>query len=193
MKDWQQQAIDQGVHPKVLGFLTAHPHFREVIGPRTWVRVSDTFTKEANDEELAGHLAYQLGGNIATQLMEFIKVTNSLPDINSVLDGTITTVEGPLDPSACYALAIAIAYQLRDDAREYARTTGNKAMGCAWESPEWNKRAGRSMQFVMDNFEPEMSVLYARLAIQSLHLPFTMSRIPEFLSFAEKYRSVVMA
>ncbi len=56
----------------------------------------------------------------------------------------------------------------------------------------WLKRADRFMQFVMDNFKPDVTVMAVRLAVNNRRLPFHTVKMENFMKFATKHRNVVI-
>ena len=116
--DFKVWAIQNNIHPFVIGFLGFRPDLLSTevpsssetnpafCTPRAWNMLSNII-KSINDINSIYPIVYgTVGYGAGIELISFIKVYKTLPDIDGILEGKIEVV--PEEPSALYALCAAI-------------------------------------------------------------------------------------
>ena len=127
--DWKQWAYSQGIESAIIAFLaydksmlfTFDPLSNEksFATPRSWEYV-DSIVKSGIDTELIlDSISGAVGREAAVGYLSFKKVMKELPDLNEILDGTLTELEED-DPKVMMALAIGLVNALREDASDEA-------------------------------------------------------------------------
>ena len=56
----------------------------------------------------------------------------------------------------------------------------------------WHKMADNFLQYMMDNFETEMVVLGARIALKNHQLPFSPKELKSFKDFYKRYGKLIV-
>ena len=127
--DWKHWAYDQGIESAIIAFLaydksmlfTFDPLSNEksFATPRSWEYV-DSIMKSGIDMELIlDSISGAVGREAAVGYLSFKKVMKELPDLNDVLNGTLTELEED-DPKVMMALAIGLVNALREDSSDDA-------------------------------------------------------------------------
>jgi hypothetical protein len=122
--DFKNWAILNGIHSYILGFLGFRPDLlsSEVPNstetnpafctPRAWSMLS-TILKNESDVSVISPIIYgTVGYAAAIEFISFIKVYETLPNIDEILEGTCEVV--PNEPSALYALCSAVIEKYTD-------------------------------------------------------------------------------
>ncbi len=121
--DWKAWAYGAGVETSIIGYLaydksmlfTFDPTSNEkaFATPRSWEYV-DSIVKAGIDSDLIlDSISGAVGREAAVGYSSFKKVMRKLPDLNSILDGTLTELEED-DPKVQMALAVGLVNALRD-------------------------------------------------------------------------------
>jgi len=127
--DWKHWAYGQGIESAIIAFLaydksmlfTFDPLSNEksFATPRSWEYV-DSIVKSGIDTELIlDSISGAVGREAAVGYLSFKKVMKELPDLNEVLNGTLTELEKD-DPKVMMALAIGLVNALREDTSDEA-------------------------------------------------------------------------
>lgn len=116
--DFKTWAIKNEIHPFIIGFLGFRPDLLSTevpastetnpafCTPRAWDMLS-RIIKSVDDINSIHPIVYgTVGYGAGIELISFIKVYKTLPDIDAILNGDIQSV--PEEPSALYALCAAI-------------------------------------------------------------------------------------
>lgn len=134
--DFKVWAIQNDIHPFILGFLGFRPDLlsSEVPAmsetnpafctPRAWAMLSKIIKNNSDINALNPIVYGTVGYAAGIEFLSFVKVYKTLPDIDAILEGKIDTV--PQEPSALYALCAAIiekynATQQANNLFEYAK------------------------------------------------------------------------
>jgi hypothetical protein len=78
-----------------------------------------------------------------------------------------------------YSLTVGMCYELKD--------------GCDRKDPDWNLQVNNFFQFMMDNFETELVVMGAKIALATYKLPLDINSIKCFMEFHKKYGKFIAA
>lgn len=200
--DWQMWALKNEVHPDVVGYVTAFKNHlfdfdpgtaaRGFATPRSWHAVSDLLNQSNDlpDMVALGLITGAIGDGIGIQFLEFRKIARDLPEADAILSGRLKQMPKAVEVSLAYALTTTLCYELLERYNKFNRKAN-------WNSSsdyqKWMDEADNFIEFLMKNFQPEISIMATRAAVQVHKLPFHMSKMKNFAKFAEKYRSLVMA
>lgn len=127
---WVKWAKDNGIHHKVIGFLTARRDYFMAFDPqkddlafatpRSWEMVSKILNAYDGDEtEAYAMIAGCVGAGIAAEFMMFCSVYQELPSVEDIFDGR--NPDPPKGTDALFALLssmTAYAREHKDDARK---------------------------------------------------------------------------
>lgn len=83
--------------------------------------------------------------------------------------------------SAMYALTIAMCYELKD-------AIENRKIS----SKDFHVMADNFFNYIMDNFETELVVLGAKIALKTYKLPIEPSQLKNFNQFHKKYGKYIV-
>ena len=127
--DWKAWAYKAGIESAIIGYLaydksmlfTFDPTSNEkaFATPRSWEYV-DSIVKSGIDADLLlDSISGAVGREAAVGYSSFKKVMKQLPDLNSILEGTLTTLEEE-DPKVLMALAIGLVNAAGENPSEEA-------------------------------------------------------------------------
>jgi len=186
-KTWQTWAVNKGIHQDVVGYLSfAQQDMYEFDSksasnafptPRSWVMVSDYLADESDvdNDTLFNLVAGSVGEGMAHKFMTHRKLSAKMPNVEDVLNGKVKTLEVK-EVSAMYSLTISMCYKLRDELQ-------NKRI----DTKQFHKLADNFFSYMMDNFETELVVMGARIALKTYKLPLEPSQLKNFDAFFKKY------
>ncbi len=128
-EDWKTWAYGNGIESAIIAFLaydksmlfTFDPLSNEksFATPRSWEYV-DSIVKSGIDTELIlDSISGAVGREAAVGYLSFKKVMQALPDLSTILDGSLETLEGE-DPKVMMALAIGLVNALRENQSDAA-------------------------------------------------------------------------
>lgn len=184
--DWDDYflwATNNRIHPDVVGFLTFSKKdlydfdpkldTRAFATPRSWSYVSDFLYEDNGDEDtLLNLISGSVGEGLGVKLMAHRKVSGQLPDPKDILEGKAKKLKNK-EISAMYTLITGMCYELKEQV--------------GVEQDVWNRYCENFLQYSMDNFETELIIMAARLALSQYLLPFDMDEIKCFDTFTERY------
>lgn len=190
--DWFEWAVDNNVHPDVVGFVTfdkgalyqfdPRSSARAFATPRTWSFVSDLLTEdsEGEDVETTKDLVFgSIGDGLAAKFMAHRRHAADLPLPSDILEGKVDTLKTK-EVSAMYSLTISLCYELKD-----SQDKDNNDL--------FTKKFDRFMRFSMDNFDTEMVIMGVRVALTQYGLIVNLEKSKEFDAFHEKYGKFIAA
>jgi hypothetical protein len=82
-----------------------------------------------------------------------------------------------VEVSGQYSLAVSMCYELKENE----------------QSKEFDKMADHFLNFMMDNFDTELTVMGAKIALSTYKLPMKPSKLKSFNKFHEKFGKYVVA
>lgn len=185
---WFDWAVANKVHSDVVGYLTtfkedlyafdANSSERSFATPRSWVFVSDTIedVEGFTEEEVTDMVAAGIGEGKALKFKAHRQVAGTLPNPSDILSGKVTELKTD-NMSAKYSLSTALCYELKD-----AYDNNNK---------EFNKMFDNFLRFAMDNFEAEMIVMSATLALGKYKIRVKFNQLDNWKDFIKNYGSLV--
>lgn len=195
-EDWQTWALEYGIDPEVVGYVTANKmdlfnfdprtSSRSFATPRSWTFVSQMLPKdgeEISDSRLHDLIAGTIGDGIATKFMAHRAISGKLPNPTDILSGKVKTLSSEArEISAMFSLTTSLCYELK----EFVNKNGKEKMD------ELYKMADNFFRFMMDNFETEMTVLGGRTALKVYKIPLEPRKVPCIEEFFKKYGKLII-
>ncbi len=180
---WNEWAIGSGIHPDVVGFLnfsknslnTFDPKSPEnaYATPRSWEYVSKLLDANIDDSISMDIISGTIGNGLAISFDAHRKISSQLPNPTEILKGKIKTAEIK-NFSAQYSLATTMLYELKEK---------HPTMKNEGKIAEWNSMADNFLEFMMENFETEITVASMRNGFQTMGIPFDNKNMPSFKKF----------
>ncbi len=189
---WQQWAVNKGIHKDVVGYLSfskqdiydfnAKSSSRAFATPRSWCFVSDLLHDEENvdNDTLTNLVAGSVGDGLAVKFMAHRKVAGRMPNPADILSGKVKDLEVK-EISAMYSLTISMCYELKD-------ALANKRV----DEKKFHEMADNFFQYIMKNFETELVVMGAKIALKTYRLPIEPSRLQNFNEFHKKFGKYIV-
>lgn len=203
-EDWQRWALANTVNPEVVGYLTAFKNklfefepgsaARGFATPRSWSFVSDILSANDDMPEMVaiGTITGAVGDASGIEFMEFRKIAADLPEAENILNGTLTTMPKKVEVALAYALTTTLCYELKERADDVKRKGGANWLNSP-ERKKWLQEADNFLEFIMKNFQPEICIMGAKAAISIHKLPFDTQKMKHFVTFASKFKDLIMA
>jgi hypothetical protein len=187
---WQTWAVENKIHPEVVGYLSfakqdlydfdAKSSSRAFATPRTWSFVSELLAEDDGDADtLTNLIAGTVGEGLAVKFMAHRKVSGRMPNPADILSGKVTTLDIK-EVSAMYSLVISMCYELK------AHVENKPA------DAQFHSMADNFLGYMMKNFETELTVMGARIALTTYDLPFLPTKLKNFDAFHAKYGKYIL-
>jgi hypothetical protein len=188
---WQAWAVNKGVHKDVVGYLSFSKQdlydfdnkssSRAFATPRSWVFVSDLLNDEDSDPDTLYNLvAGSVGDGLAVKFMAHRKVASRMPQPSEILSGKVKDLQVK-EISAMYSLTISMCYELRD-------ALDNKKV----DTKKFHDMANNFFTYIMANFETELVVMGAKIALKTYKLPIEPSQLKNFDEFHKRYGKYIV-
>jgi hypothetical protein len=189
---WQNWAVNKGIHKDVVGYLSfakndiydfdAKSSSRAFATPRSWCFVSDLLNDEDNvdSDTLFNLVSGAVGDGLAVKFMAHRKIAGKMPNPTDILSGKVKDLNVK-EISAMYSLTISMCYELRDALEN--KKVNNK---------EFHEMAGNFFTYIMANFETELVVMGAKIALKTYKLPIEPSQLKNFDEFHKKYGKYIV-
>lgn len=190
--DWNLWALQNRIHADIVGYLNwakndlfnfdPTVHDRSFASPRSWTFVSDLLDDTMTENEQTDMVAGCIGEGLAIKFMAHRKISADLPNPADILAGKVKDLKVK-EVSAMYSLTTSLCYELKDgyeDARK-----NNKL-------DKWHSQCDNFIQYMMDNFEPEMVIMGAHTALKNYNLPFDHKKLTNFPEFFKRYAHLVV-
>jgi hypothetical protein len=188
---WQNWAVNKGIHKDVVGYLSfakqdlydfdSKSSSRAFATPRSWCFVSDLLADDDTDTEtLFSLIAGSVGEGLAVKFAAHRKISGKMPEPADILSGKVKDL-AVKEISAMYALTIAMCYELKD-AMDNKKVT----------SKEFHTMADNFFKYIMDNFETELCVMGAKIALKTYKLPIEPSQLKYFDEFHKKFSKYIV-
>jgi len=188
---WQDWAVLNGVHKDVVGYLSfakqdlydfdAKSSSRAFATPRSWTFVSELLDDEDLDDATATDLiAGTVGEGLAVKFQAHRRIAGKLPRPEDILSGKEKDLQVK-EVSAMYSLVISLCYELKD-AIEVRKVTDK----------EFHAMADNFFGYMMKNFETELVVMGARIALTTYNLPFQPTKLKNFDEFHQRYGKYIL-
>jgi hypothetical protein len=187
---WLNWAVRNNVHKDVVGYLSfakqdlndfdARSASRSFATPRSWFFVSQLLQDDNIDNDTLFNLvAGTVGEGLAVKFMAHRKISSRMPNPSDILSGKVTELEVK-EVSAMYSLVVGMCYELVDAVKNKVSTEKFHDMGDNFFS------------FMMKNFETELVIMGARVALTTHQLPFLPTKLKNFDEFHSKYGKYVL-
>jgi len=177
-EDWQQWAINNNVHPDVIGYLSfakqdlfdfdPKSSSQSFATPRSWTFVSEMVGASGFDGadtlEQKAEIAGAIGEGMAIKFIEHRRIASKLPNPSEVIDGKIKKLDSKMSKeiSAKYSLVVGVCYELN----EMFRDNGI--------DDKFRKALNNVVRFSYDNFEPEMVVFLFKTIMKDYQIRFNV-------------------
>ena len=188
---WQEWAVQNGEHKDVVGYLSfakqdlydfdAKSASRSFATPRSWHFVSELLADEDLDDATATDLiAGTIGEGLAVKFQAHRKISSKLPKPEDILSGKAKELSVK-EVSAMYSLVTSLCYELKD-AIEVRKV----------DQKEFHTMSDNFFRYMMDNFETEIVVMGARIALTTYNLPFQPTKLKNFDEFHQRYGKYIL-
>jgi len=187
-EDWLNWAIDNKIHKDVVGYLSFAKQdlydfdpktaSRSFATPRSWAFVSELLDDDLSEGTLTDLVSGAVGEGTGVKFMAHRKVAGRMPNPSDILAGKVTELKVK-EISAMYSLTVSMCYELKDAADKKVK--------------DWDKMADYFFRFMMDNFETELVVMGAKVALTNYDLPIDASRMKNFDEFHDRFGKYVIA
>lgn len=190
---WHEWAVTHNEHKDVVGYLSFSKGdlfdfdpknvSRSFPTPRSWHFVSDILKLDDNDDDtLMNLIAGTVGEGLAVKFMAHRKVSAKMPKPEDILSGKVTDLEVK-EVSAMYSLVTAMCYELKEIQNE---------VKSAKDKTEFNKKIDNFLGYMMKNFETELTVMGARIALTIYELNFDTTQLKNLDEFHKKYGKYIL-
>ena len=188
---WQNWAVIKEIHKDVVGYLSfskqdlydfdSKSASRAFATPRSWVFVSDLLKDEDTDPDTLYNLvAGSVGDGLAVKFMAHRKVASRMPEPSDILSGKVKELQVK-EVSAMYSLTISMCYELRD-------ALDNKKV----DNKKFHEMANNFFTYIMANFETELVVMGAKIALKTYKLPIEPSQLKNFDEFHKRFGKYIV-
>jgi hypothetical protein len=187
---WQDWAVKNQVHKDVVGYLTfakqdlydfdAKSSSRAFATPRSWSFVSELLMDEDMDDTTATDLiAGTVGEGLAVKFMAHRKIAGRLPRPEDILAGKAKELDVK-EVSAMYSLVISMCYELK------------AAVEAKVDDKKFHEMSDNFFAYMMKNFETELTVMGARIALTTYNLPFQPTKLKNFDEFHQRFGKYIL-
>jgi hypothetical protein len=187
---WQNWAVNSNIHKDVVGYLSfakqdlydfdAKSASRAFATPRSWTFVSQFLAEDdTSEEDLTNLIAGTVGEGLAVKFMQHRKIASRMPNPSDILAGKVKDLDVK-EVSAMYSLVISMCYELKEAVE---RKVGDK---------DFHVMADNFFAYMMKNFETELVVMGARIALTTYNLPFQPSKLKNFDEFHARYGRYIL-
>lgn len=187
---WQEWAVNSNIHKDVVGYLSfakqdlydfdAKSASRAFATPRSWTFVSQLLDDDDHDDDTAMNLiAGTIGEGLAVKFMAHRKIAGKMPKPEDILSGKVDTLDVK-EVSAMYSLVISMCYELKG------------AVESKVDDKKFHEMADRFFAYMMKNFETELVVMGARIALTTYNLPFQPTKLKNFDEFHQRYGKYIL-
>jgi hypothetical protein len=187
---WQEWAVNHNIHKDVVGYLSfakndlyefdAKSASRAFATPRSWSFVSELLDDEDGDDDTTMNLvAGTVGEGLAVKFMAHRKIAGRMPKPEDILAGKETELNVK-EISAMYSLVISMCYELKD------------AIEKKVDDKKFHEMSDNFFAYMMKNFETELVVMGARIALTVYNLPFQPTKLKNFDEFHKKYGKYIL-
>ncbi len=187
---WQEWAVNNQVHKDVVGYLTfakqdlydfdSKSSSRAFATPRSWSFVSELLQAEDMDDVTATDLiAGTVGEGLAVKFMAHRKIAGRLPSPEDILAGKVKDLQVK-EVSAMYSLVISMCYELK------------AAVEAKVDDKKFHEMADNFFAYMMKNFETELVIMGARIALTTYNIPFQPTKLKNFDEFHQRYGKYIL-
>ena len=186
---WQEWAVNNNIHKDVVGYLSfakqdlydfdAKSASRAFATPRSWTFVSQLLDDASDDDTTMNLIAGTVGEGLAVKFMAHKKVASRMPNPADILSGKVKDLQVK-EVSAMYSLVISMCYELK------------AAVESKVEDKKFHEMADNFLGYMMKNFETELTVMGARIALTTYDLPFLPTKLKNFDEFHQRFGKYIL-
>jgi len=186
---WQEWAVNNNINKDVVGYLSfakqdlydfdAKSASRAFATPRSWTFVSQLLDDEDDNDTITNLIAGTVGEGLAVKFMAHRKVASKMPNPTDILNGKVKDLNVK-EVSAMYSLVISMCYELKG------------AVETKVEDKKFHEMSDNFFGYMMKNFETELVVMGARIALTTYNLPFQPSKLKNFDEFHQRYGKYIL-
>ena len=187
---YQEWAVNNNIHKDVVGYLSfakqdlydfdAKSASRAFATPRSWTFVSELLEDEDSDDDtLMNLVAGTIGEGLAVKFMAHRKIAGRMPKPEDILAGKEKELNVK-EVSAMYSLVISMCYELKGAIERKA------------SDKQFHEMADNFFAYMMKNFETELVVMGARIALTTYNLPFQPTKLKNFDEFHQRYGKYIL-
>lgn len=187
---YQDWAVQNNIHKDVVGYLSFAKQdlydfdpksaSRAFATPRSWTFVSQLLEDEDGDDDTVMNLiAGTVGEGLAVKFMAHRKIAGRMPKPEDILSGKVKDLDVK-EVSAMYSLVISMCYELKG------------AIEKKVEDKKFHEMADYFFAYMMKNFETELVVMGARIALTTYNLPFQPTKLKNFDEFHNRYGKYIL-
>ena len=187
---YQEWAVNNNIHKDVVGYLSfakqdlydfdAKSASRAFATPRSWTFVSELLEDEDSDDDtLMNLVAGTIGEGLAVKFMAHRKIAGRMPKPEDILSGKEKELNVK-EVSAMYSLVISMCYELKGAIERKA------------SDKQFHEMADNFFAYMMKNFETELVVMGARIALTTYNLPFQPTKLKNFDEFHQRYGKYIL-
>ena len=186
---WQEWAVNNGIHKDVVGYLSFAKQdlydfdpksaSRSFATPRSWTFVSQFLEEDSDEDTLMNLIAGTVGEGLAVKFMSHRKIAGRMPKPEDILTGKVKDLDVK-EVSAMYSLVIGMCYELKG---AIERKVPDK---------QFHEMADHFFKYMMQNFETELVVMGARIALTTYNLPFQPTKLKNFDEFHNRYGKYIL-
>jgi hypothetical protein len=187
---YQEWAVNNNIHKDVVGYLSFAKQdlydfdpksaSRAFATPRSWTFVSQILEDEDGDDDTIMNLiAGTVGEGLAVKFMSHRKVAGKMPKPEDILSGKEKDLNVK-EVSAMYSLVIGMCYELKG------------AIEKKVADKQFHEMADNFFAYMMKNFETELVVMGARIALTTYNLPFQPTKLKNFDEFHNRYGKYIL-
>ena len=186
---WQEWAVNNRIHKDVVGYLSfakqdlydfdAKSASRAFATPRSWTFVSQLLDEGDDDDTTMNLIAGTVGEGLAVKFMAHKKVAGRMPNPADILSGKVKDLQVK-EVSAMYSLVISMCYELK------------AAVETKVEDKKFHEMADNFLGYMMKNFETELTVMGARIALTTYDLPFLPTKLKNFDEFHQRFGKYIL-
>ncbi len=192
--DWQRWAINNDIHPDVIGYLSyakqdlfdfdPKTSSQAFATPRSWSYVSEILFTPGFDSvdtfEQKAEIAGAVGEGMSGKFVEHRRIASHLPKPEDVLAGKVKKLDNKLNQeiSAKYSLVVGLTYEINQMYKE----NGTKG--------PFKESFNNAVRFAYDNFEAEMVILFFKTIMTDYGIKFNIRTDLEqdlYKVFSERY------
>ena len=186
---WLEWAVNNRIHKDVVGYLSfakqdlydfdAKSASRAFATPRSWTFVSQLLDDASDDDTTMNLIAGTVGEGLAVKFMAHKKVAGKMPNPADILSGKVKDLQVK-EVSAMYSLVISMCYELK------------AAVESKVEDKKFHEMADNFLGYMMKNFETELTVMGARIALTTYDLPFLPTKLKNFDEFHQRFGKYIL-
>jgi hypothetical protein len=187
---YQEWAVNNNIHKDVVGYLSFAKQdlydfdpksaSRAFATPRSWTFVSQILEDEDGDDDTIMNLiAGTVGEGLAVKFMAHRKIAGRMPKPEDILSGKEKDLNVK-EVSAMYSLVIGMCYELKG------------AIEKKVPDKQFHEMADHFFKYMMQNFETELVVMGARIALTTYNLPFQPTKLKNFDEFHNRYGKYIL-